>query len=354
MGKILFFVTFCFSTIQAQNLVQNPGFEELAGNPGNGHAPLNCSKNWFCSNFSGTDYYIRTDGSGEGVPKNMYGTQEPHSGNAYAGVCIHKDHIEYLGTKLTKTLVAGNTYLVEFYISRAEKSVAAVKKFGILFSERPYKTINRKGFAIEPNIKFTDANGFKEEKQWVKLSETYQAEGFETYLTLGHFIDDHPEGVKQFSHYYIDDLSVTLVGEGEKTESADSDTVARQPDLVVPAFSPETNEVITLENVFFATNKSELVMESYPELDKLAKYLKREIDVDITINGHTDNAGNEGKNRDLSEERAKAVAEYLISKGVEPTRISYNGFGSQQPIASNDTEEGKQKNRRVEFITSKK
>jgi outer membrane protein OmpA-like peptidoglycan-associated protein len=72
----------------------------------------------------------------------------------------------------------------------------------------------------------------------------------------------------------------------------------------------------------------------------------------ITIIGNTDNTGNEEKNRILSEARAKAVAEYLTSKNIDKSRIKYTGYGSSKPIASNDTEEGKQQNRRVEFIIS--
>ncbi|HOZ86242.1 MAG TPA: OmpA family protein [Bacteroidia bacterium] len=334
--------------------MQNSGFEELAGNPGSGHVPLNCSRNWFCSNFSGTDYFVRVNGTGEGVPKNMFGTQAPHSGDAYAGICIHKDYIEYVGTKLTKPLIAGKTYLIEFYISRAEKSNSSVKEFGILFSEKPYKSLGKKGFAVQPSVKFTDPKGFKEEKQWVKLSETYQAEGFESYLTLGHFIEDHPEGVRQFSHYYIDDVSIALVAEGENPEHKDSTVFTGQPEELDPVFSPKTDETFALEHVFFASNKSDQMAASNQELDRLSQYLQQEFDTKIIINGHTDNAGDEIKNKNLSEARAKAVAEYLVSKGIDPSRIQYKGFGSQLPIADNNSEEGRQKNRRVEFTISKK
>lgn len=348
---LLIFSTLPFKNV-AQNLVLNSSFEELSGNPGNGHVPVNCSKNWFCSNFSGTDYYIRIKGVGEGVPKNEFGIQVPHTGNAYAGLCIHKDYIEYVGTKLSKPLLAGKTYLVEFYISRAEKSVTSVNEFGILFSEKPFKTLDKKGFVVEPTIKFINNEGFKEEKEWVKLSEKCQADGTEAYLTLGHFIYDRPEGVRKFSHYYIDDISITPIDEND--ENKDSIIVDKQTEPVAPSFSSKTNETITLENVFFETNKNDLMPESYQELDKLTQFLNKEVDADIMISGHTDNAGDETKNKTLSEARAKAVAEYLISKGVNRSRIKYRGFGSQQPIADNESDQGRRKNRRVEFVISKK
>lgn len=69
----------------------------------------------------------------------------------------------------------------------------------------------------------------------------------------------------------------------------------------------------------------------------------------IQINGHTDNIGSKERNLELSVGRAKAVYEYLISTGIEQNRLSYKGFGDTLPISSNDTDEGRAKNRRVEF-----
>ncbi len=90
------------------------------------------------------------------------------------------------------------------------------------------------------------------------------------------------------------------------------------------------------------------------ELDKLIDYLNKNKNTTIEIFGHTDNTGAEEKNKILSAARAKAVADYLISKGIEKSRTSYKGYGSTMPIAKNDTEEGRQKNRRVEFVIKMK
>ena len=72
--------------------------------------------------------------------------------------------------------------------------------------------------------------------------------------------------------------------------------------------------------------------------------------MNIQINGHTDNVGSEGDNQSLSTKRAKAVQDYLINEGIESSRLRYKGFGENQPIASNDTVDGKRTNRRTEFI----
>lgn len=109
-------------------------------------------------------------------------------------------------------------------------------------------------------------------------------------------------------------------------------------------------EVIVLENVLFETNKTVLLQESFETLNQLVKQLQANKSVQIEIRGHTDNVGKETKNQTLSEQRAKTVLDYLVSQGIEAKRFSYHGFGSSQPIASNETEEGRTKNRRVEFL----
>lgn len=117
-------------------------------------------------------------------------------------------------------------------------------------------------------------------------------------------------------------------------------------------FAPIMGQPLILKNIVFDLNKSNLLEQSYVELDKLVKYLKRNPTFKINIIGHTDNIGNEIDKKNLSEARAKSVADYLISHGINNKNIHHLGFGSLKPIATNDTEEGRQKNRRVEFTIS--
>jgi thiol-disulfide isomerase/thioredoxin len=106
---------------------------------------------------------------------------------------------------------------------------------------------------------------------------------------------------------------------------------------------------IVLNNVFFENNKAVLPTETFLELNKLVVRLQKS-QMKIEIRGHADGMGNEEQNQLLSEERAKAVVDYLLSKKIKPDRLFYKGFGSTIPISSNDTKEGRQKNRRVEFV----
>jgi outer membrane protein OmpA-like peptidoglycan-associated protein len=103
-----------------------------------------------------------------------------------------------------------------------------------------------------------------------------------------------------------------------------------------------------LEDVNFETGKAVLEPESYTSLDELAAYLIRKVDERIEIGGHTDNVGSAANNLRLSMERATAVMNYMISKGIDSSRLEAKGYGMTKPIENNKTEEGRAQNRRTE------
>lgn len=111
----------------------------------------------------------------------------------------------------------------------------------------------------------------------------------------------------------------------------------------------QENEVFTLNNVFFNYAQTTLRKESYPELNRLAKFLNEQANLNIELAGYTDSLGADEKNLELSQARAQACADYLISQGIDTKRIIAKGYGENDPIAPNNTLEGRQKNRRVEF-----
>ena len=115
----------------------------------------------------------------------------------------------------------------------------------------------------------------------------------------------------------------------------------------------EIGQVVRLNNIFFDTGKDSLRPESFPELDRLVQVMSDNGRMQIEISGHTDNVGNNEANMKLSDARAKAVLRYITAKGINAERISSKGFGETKPIAVNDTEEGRQFNRRVEFTILK-
>ncbi|HEY9535226.1 MAG TPA: OmpA family protein, partial [Mucilaginibacter sp.] len=111
----------------------------------------------------------------------------------------------------------------------------------------------------------------------------------------------------------------------------------------------EVGNKVILKNIFFDTNKYQLESESRSELQKLIEFLQLNPTVRIEISGHTDNVGNDDLNQTLSENRAKSVYDFLISGKIDPARMTYKGYGKTQPIAPNDSDENRAKNRRTEF-----
>jgi outer membrane protein OmpA-like peptidoglycan-associated protein len=120
----------------------------------------------------------------------------------------------------------------------------------------------------------------------------------------------------------------------------------KNPFVVNIEFDP--SKTFVLDNVEFEFGKSDLRSESYKTLDELVDYLQRKSTEKIEIGGHTDNIGTETRNQKLSESRAQSVVNYLIAKGIDKDRLSFKGYGSREPIEENDTEAGRQKNRRTE------
>lgn len=111
----------------------------------------------------------------------------------------------------------------------------------------------------------------------------------------------------------------------------------------------EVGTTYILRNIFFDFDKSDLKEESFPELNNLADYMIQNVNLRIEIGGHTDNQGSDEYNEKLSLDRARSVYNYLIDKGVSASRLAYKGYGKSQPIATNETEEGRASNRRTEF-----
>lgn len=118
----------------------------------------------------------------------------------------------------------------------------------------------------------------------------------------------------------------------------------------VQAFPVKPQEKIILNNIQFETARWELKKSAEEELNLLTQFLLKNPAVRIQINGHTDNIGTESDNLKLSEKRAQAVVEYLIRNGIDATRLQYKGFGASSPIADNQTDEGRAKNRRTEMV----
>ena len=112
------------------------------------------------------------------------------------------------------------------------------------------------------------------------------------------------------------------------------------------------NTLMELKNILFETNSYQLKSSSFVELNNLVQLMKENVTMKIQISGHTDNIGQSADNLKLSNNRAKAVVDYLTRNGIDINRLSYKGFGASKPLSDNKTEEGRTKNRRTEMLVT--
>lgn len=115
----------------------------------------------------------------------------------------------------------------------------------------------------------------------------------------------------------------------------------------------EVGATVRLNNIYFDFDKTTLKSVSFVELNKVVDFLKQNAHVEIEIEGHTDNKGSDEYNLNLSQGRSQSVVDYLVEQGIDRGRLKAHGFGESKPIDTNDTEEGRANNRRVEFTVVK-
>lgn len=162
----------------------------------------------------------------------------------------------------------------------------------------------------------TDAEGYAE--VLVPVGQKYDV----TYLSLGRH-----------------DVASTVSVADEPKQSVKL-TLRYQRQVLPPTF--------VLTGVTFDTAKATIRPESFPRLDIVVEFMTHKKSARVEISGHTDNAGKPKANKTLSEKRAQACLDYVVAKGVERRRLTAVGYGDERPIAPNDTDDGRQKNRRIE------
>jgi len=359
------------------NLVFNGSFEEYRFCPKRVDAVgvLINVDGWYQPTKGSADYY-NTCGSREcGVPKNKLGEQLPHDGDGYCGIyCSKNDYREYLQTRLRRKLRAGDSIRLTFFVSLSEQSTGAVATLGGLFTKediydtvrsillhKEYETLSDDIFQViattytpqvmnPPDVPLTDT------RNWQCVTGIFVADGGEQYITLGNFNTAErsgyvePDSLAQLlpgSYYYIDDVFVECLN-CEPPIADDLNVDSNYLTQEQPTFS--VGSTFVLKDIFFEFDKSTILQQSFFELMRLITLLNTYPDMQIEVGGHTDSKGSDSYNQRLSESRAKAVADYLISKGISERRLQYRGYGKSKPIDTNETEEGRARNRRVEFI----
>jgi outer membrane protein OmpA-like peptidoglycan-associated protein len=263
------------------------------------------------------------------------------------------------------------------YVSLSDYSSLTADKIGFCFLERPLKADHSEHLTQLKQVYIPiDHEINTDTAEWHLLEAVYRAKGGESVMLIGSFeirkmrITGYPvpKGISspmnrmfpRDAYYYFDDIGVFEIKPeppDDPIEFAFENEANEIPDTVrvLPLSQDEipNDTVLSFRFLQFETGKSSILPSSFKELDIILQKLKNDPLLKIEIYGHTDNTGKEHKNIMLSEQRARAVADYFTSKGIENFRIVAVGFGSSKPIADNQTPSGRKMNRRVEFVLFK-
>ncbi len=233
------------------------------------------------------------------------------------------------------------------YFSSDRNSSSKIYKIALPKEMRPENVTTISGKVIDNNENIIFA-----EIKWEDLETGELIGNLKSNPETGEYIIILPNG-KNYGFFSEKENFYPFSGSIDLTQSNEAANL-KQDIILTNIKDIIENEIsISLRNIFFEFNKYGLKPESFPELDRFAGFLKSNPDLKVQISGHTDNKGSEKYNKTLSQNRANSIKEYLIKAGCNPEMITAKGFGAAKPITENETEEGRAKNRRVEFQIKK-
>ncbi len=350
----LIILTFFSVFLQGQNLVRNPSFEKRGFFFFSFLRPLKDLKKWTAPGRGSSDYFSY------GI-----GKLNAHSGQCFVAIGTFYDgplNQEYLQSKLLKKLTANQEYCITIFVRRSnDKDLSyALNQLEVALTAHKLRSHNKKIIKVADYIVMSNGKELTETQKWIQIKSTFIAKGNENFITIGKFDENlklipilnkkgKQQGKFKSAYYYIDDICLTeVINPNKKCNCYENESYPKDT-FILPPNPYKTDKSIILRTINFKIDDSYLEEGSFEELNKLAGTLNSHLSTYIQISGHTDSSGNEIHNIELSEKRAKSVADYLISKGVDADRIQFKGFGSSSPLVTNTSEENRKVNRRVEI-----
>lgn len=346
----------------AQNLVQNGSFEKMTYCPTNfNQQQLRTVEHWNQASEGTPDYFNKCSDK-VGVPNNVFGEESAQHGDGYMGFASYspgkRNYREYIQSKLTRPLAAGEQVCVEFYVSAADYSMYVIDGIGACLSKDKISHSRNDIIPCTTAVDNPRLNMLDEAKGWMLLADRYEARGGEEFITIGNFRKDSElkvlrrtremgaTEVSQWAYIYVDNVVVRPV-------TSPSDCHCTIPLLAAGVHDPplELDEVeqLTFDAVLFDYDRDELTDTARLQLDQIFKLMRSQGALSMEVSGHTDIMGSDMYNVELSRRRAEKVIGYLRNLGIAEARLKINYFGRTQPVAPNDTDEGRAQNRRVEF-----
>ncbi len=311
---------------------------------------------------------------------------------------------EYAQGSLTKPLTVGQKYYVSYWV---HFHCEGTNNLGVVFTKTPLSTDSIFGLSLKPQINHTSIIPYSNTDSWKFIRDSFIArEPYQSFI-IGNFLSNKETQIQankyKYHKAYLDEIAVEEAADikmparifdwalendkASKNETTQDNSTAGNSlgnnviktrdnpasstshpaknatdvptkDIVTkemakanpkPATSIVKGEVLILDKVLFQFNSAVLETTSATQLDKLVTFLQSNASMKILVKGHTSSEGSDEYNQKLSENRSKAVVDYLKSKGIAQERLSFKGFGKSQPVSSNDSENSRQMNRRVEF-----
>jgi outer membrane protein OmpA-like peptidoglycan-associated protein len=376
MKNIKFFVLFALPffalELRGQNLVVNPSFETIEDTlhiltPG--EHPVSKAIGWSLpTRAQGSLLYslIAVTQVNRSIQKWRFTAKSGDNVAAittYGTVQLQNDKSElreYVQGSLKEPLVVGKKYYVEYWV---HFHCEGTNNIGMVFQKEPLHIPSVERLNLKPQVNYEKVIPYSETIQWHLVRDSFIAKEAFTHFVIGNFKSNTETKIQSDEYHYhkayLDEIKVEAAENNKMPRNtpdmnfSDITNVDKTKDnssiAVTPTNLPKKGEILILDKVFFKFNSTDLESESANQLDKLVDFMNKNESMTILIKGHTSSEGGSEYNLKLSEQRAKAVMLYAVSRGIKADRLSHKGFGETQPIANNETEEGKSKNRRVEF-----
>lgn len=356
------FPLLCQTAGYGEDLISNGGFESKKWCPSDyTQSELKTLKNWWQANAGTPDHFDLCAGNGSsGVPKNMFGSQLALEGDAYGGMVLYSsskpNYREYLQTELKRPLVAGEWICVEWWVCAADEARLITDGLGVAFTAEAIKKVGEGRLDLVPNVSNPLLHMLSDRWSWLRLSDAFEASGGERFVTIGNFLapeklrvmerQDASTPDNNWAYVYIDDIRIRPVIKPEDCSCLNA-TIREQ--TTDPPWQSYQRNHVRWDAVLFDFDSFELNELAKGQIEAVAAEMRDNRFLVIEVNGHTDWVGSDGYNLVLSERRAQTVLSALQERGVDPNRLKLSWHGSTKPVAENDSELGRQQNRRVDF-----
>ena len=360
----------------ANNLVENPGFEQTEGKIRKGGA-IGVAVGWMSPTAAAADLFSAKVKDGFGTPDNTYGSEESMynsdgvANKNYAGIRIFsyndKEPRQYISTKLKLPMRKGAQYCVTFYVSLAEGSKYASNNISANFSKKQYNINTPKSIMTTSHVMHKDNPVFNAVFGWEQICGIYTAQGGEKFLTIGNFSangvtkNERLKKPKNFmgttvvsAYYYVDNISVVMIDDESecKCEADEHEPESTFIYEVAPidASGLKPAQVCKFTTVYFGFGDSEISENGESHLQNIADILLTNESSKVRITAHMDSDEvNDSKHDGLDMQRAQAAKEWLVAKGVSGDRILIDTVQDSDPVDNSGSEHGQAKNRRLSF-----